>query len=213
MIETDNTGRKRKMGNVPIRKTTGKPAGWHDMPPGEMLEFYKSARPDSIVMKLMEERCLGVWRSDIGCHVLFMRFHQVKDVEAVLDEIAAEPPGTHHIDQEGRRLNGMAFRAADSEGSTYYAIALMDSFGFRRSISILAHEAIHTAINILNDHKMTLDAEAGESHNSEPLAYLAGAIIDFGMQAFWEDGDDNVELCDPITELIRKETKEGAKLA
>ena len=152
----------------------------------EVFDFYKKTNPNSKVMKLMENNCLAIWSSDELCaHVMFIKATQ-SEIEEVLAEISDNGSGSWKIDTEGRELDGMSFRADDALGSTYYVLAISEKPGFE-GIPVLAHEAVHTAVKILCDRKMPLDCDDSVDSHSEPLAYLVGSLVNFGITAFYPD--------------------------
>ena len=152
----------------------------------EVFDFYKKTNTDSKIVKLMENRCLAVWKSNELCaHVMFIKASQ-PEIEEVLAEISGEGPGSWKIDTEGRLLDGMSFRAEDASGSGYYVLAISEKPGYE-GIPILAHEAVHTAVKILNDRKMPLDVGDGPDSHSEPMAYLVGSLVEFGIRKLYPE--------------------------
>lgn len=203
MKTDDNNVKKGKKPATP-RKTKGKPGAGREMPRSDLLKLYSAAHPDSMVVKLMEANRIGVWRSDTDSYVVFVRVPKIKDLETLIGELTGDFSAKFTIDTKDEVIKGMSFRASDCQGYTYYMLALIDKPGCRAGIPVLAHEATHTAVNILNDHRMTLDADMGKGgHVGEPLAHLIGTLVEFGMRTLW-GGPAPDEPDDPITKMIRK---------
>ena len=165
----------------------------------DLFDFYKAEKPDSSVIRLIEEHRLAVWHSDTEASVVFA-MAPTKDLEAVLSEIALMSDGGYRIDTVGRNLDGMSFRAEDCLGQNYYVLALSDNLGIENGISVLSHEAVHTAVKLLNDHRLTLDVDV-DGRDAEPLAYLVGTLVSFGLETFWPD-KFRVTQFDPIEKMI-----------
>ena len=152
----------------------------------EVFDFYKKTNPHSSIMRLMEKNSLAVWESEELCaHVMFIKASQ-SEIEEVLAEVSDKGSGSWKIDTEGRDLEGMSFRADDATGTTYYVLAIADKPGFE-GIPVLAHEAVHTAVKILCDRKLPLDCDDSPDSHSEPMAYLVGSLVGFGLRTFYPD--------------------------
>lgn len=76
---------------------------------------------------------------------------------------------------------------------TYYVLALTRDYRFRNGMSVLAHEATHTAVKLLNDHRLMLDVDPENGH-AEPLAYLVGTRAEFGMDALWAGKNEALSI-------------------
>jgi hypothetical protein len=177
----------------------------------DLFDFYKSERPDSTVVRLIEEGRLAAWHSDTGATVVFVKA-PLTDLEMMLAEIAMLPSDKYKIDTQGRKLDGMSFRAEDSSGMSYYVLALTRDYSFRDGMPVLAHEATHTAVKLLNDHRLTLDVDPENGH-AEPLSYLVGTLVEFGMDTLWPD-KNGVPPIGPIEGMIDKvRQKKKSKVA
>lgn len=165
----------------------------------DLFDFYKSEKPDSAVIRLIEKHKLAVWHSDTEASVMFV-MAPTKELEDVLAEIALIQHGGYRIDSDGRTLDGMSFRAEDCNGQNYYVLALSNELCLESGVSVLSHEAVHTAVKLLNDHRLTLDVGV-ENGNAEPLAYLVGTLVSFGLETFWPDKFRETQF-DPIEKMI-----------
>ena len=165
----------------------------------DLFDFYKAEKPESAVIRLIEEHKLAVWHSDTEASVMFV-MAPTKELEDVLAEIALLSKGGYRIDTVGRNLDGMSFRAEDCLGQSYYVLALSDELCVENGISILSHEAVHTAVKLMNDHRLTLDVGV-DGGNAEPLAYLVGTLVSFGLETFWPDKFKSTQF-DPIEKMI-----------
>ncbi len=165
----------------------------------DLFDFYKAEKPDSAVIRLIEQHRLAVWHSDTEASVVFA-MAPTKELEEVLAEIAMLRGGGYRIDSDGRNLDGMSFRAEDCQGQNYYVLALADGMCIENGISVLSHEAVHTAVKLLNDHRLTLDTDP-DGGNAEPLAYLVGTLVSFGLETFWPDTFRATQF-DPIEKMI-----------
>ncbi len=182
-------------------KTQERRTGGQNVIRKDLFDFYKAERPDSTVVRLIEEGRLAAWHSDTGATVVFVKA-PLTDLEMMLAEIAMLPSDKYKIDTQGRKLDGMSFRAEDSSGMSYYVLALTRDYSFRDGMPVLAHEATHTAVKLLNDHRLTLDVDPENGH-AEPLSYLIGTLVEFGMDTLWPD-KNGVPPIGPIEGMIDK---------
>lgn len=147
-----------------------------------LISSYRKSNPSSVVLRLLDSGNFGVWKSRVfGTYVVFIRA-SFSDIEAVVNELGRE---TYKLNTEGRTLNGMTFEAADKSGSPYHAIAVTGTGN--EIIPILAHEAVHAAVKILNSHRIPLGVEVDDESAGEPVAYLAEALVEFGLKLFLPD--------------------------
>ena len=179
----------------------------------DLFDFYKSERPNSTVVRLIEERRLAAWHSDMGATVVFVKA-PLKDIEMMLAEIAMMPSDKYKIDTRGRKLDGMSFRAEDSAGMTYYVLALPRDYSFRDGMPLLAHEATHIAVKLLTDHELTLDVDPKDG-KAEPLAYLIGSLVEFGMDTLWPDknGYPPIGPIEGMIDNVRQEKKSAVAVS
>ena len=110
MKKTDNPTKKKTNNSAAPRKASERRTGGQKVVRKDLFDFYKAKRPDSTVVRLIEERRLAVWRSDTGATVVFVKAPQ-QEIEKMLAEIAMLPSDKYKIDTEGRKLDGMSFRA------------------------------------------------------------------------------------------------------
>ena len=151
----------------------------------DLLREFKAKRPDSTVLRLIEENRLAVWQSDTAASVVFVKARH-EEIEEMLAEMAMVKSGKYKMETNGRKLDGWSFRAEDALRCTYYVLAISDELSERLGIPVLAHEATHTAVKLLTDHRLPLDAGV-DGGVAEPLCYLVGTLVRFGMHAFWPD--------------------------
>lgn len=208
-MQEDNDTLRNDGKTTTARKKKGAHGGGHNLK-GSPLECYKAKHPKSVVLRLVKDNRLGAWGTIADSHVVFARFSKVKELEEVLTELSGDLENKYHINTENRVLDGMSFRSDDCMRRTYYVIAIDEKFSFRSCIPILAHEAVHTAINILNDHRIALDADVGEGHNSESVSYLVGKLVELGLRTFWPKGAQPEEL-NPIEKMFAGSLKQGDK--
>lgn len=146
----------------------------------ETFDFYDEVLSHLTITKLLKEKHLSEFvHSDTGARVVLAKCG-MKELETLLGELAGPGSDGYRIDTESRKLDGMSFRANDADGQCYYVMALNTESEGGYAIKVLAHEAVHTALKILNDHRLPLDS--GDDQAGEPLAYLVGALVGFGLK-------------------------------
>ena len=207
MKKTDNPTKKKANNSAAPREASERRTGGQKVVRKDLFDFYKAKRPDSTVVRLIEERRLAAWHSDTGATVVFVKAPQ-QEIEKMLAEIAMLPSDKYKIDTEGRNLDGMSFRAEDSSDITYYVLAITRDYSFRDGMPVLAHEATHTAVKLLTDRRLTLDVDPKHG-KAEPLAYLVGTLVEFGMDALWpnKNGDLPIGPIEGMIDKVRRDKK------
>lgn len=175
----------------------------------ETLDFPGEVLSNLTISRLLKEKHLFEFvHSDTQSHVIMTKC-SLPELEVLLSELSGPEPSTYKIDTESRKLDGLSFRAEDVDSEMYYVLAICGDMPSGRGLAVLAHESVHTALKILNDHKLPPDA--GFDQAGEPLAYLVGSLVEFGIRNLFPDipSYDEYRVIDKALEAYReKATKD-----